>query len=806
MPERSQASWLDLLPVLLTAAALLGATLLGIELRRAAAPVAYAQPTVVDAATLPVVLGRDELGQHAGPRSAAQRHLRIDRAGERWIVANASQERRVFARTRSGKGFYLHRWPLQSGDRILLPGALLEVKITGSRITLRDVDSGRRAVFDGSLRVEGEALAQVCHSATRRLARRLRWWLRGLSGGDELRLFSIGGAVNCSSRWSLPGSLPESIRINWQHGVHHVAPGVGSDALFIRGGRAAVPFAAHTVPVDGDDPVTRLILGRTLYGVRTTAESLTLTPIANRDLWRDELPDLPMQSAAWAGVGLEPTAWASAQALWMLPGLTIALGILVGLRVRLGRRRDAALLSPLATSLAFAIAFFGLWVTLLTQRGEGADALLRYGMLIASLGYATAILGLRDRLFGIGGLLWATATGLALFGTVVLLLLGAGAENTQWMRFFDKHSLVLTLYGWSIAAFAALPTRDLRWGWMHLFDSEWIVAGAGLLLVALMAVQLSFGSEAGIGGIQPVELTKSVFVVLLGFAGMHLMEVRRRDTREYRRSPLTVLLPFLRIIGAFALVVLSIVVGVRDFSPGIILGLVALLWLFRVGRREEGRHEGLSRWGLLRALSVALLLCVAAAATFARLSPERLPVGMPQRDRILVWAEPELHPHSGSQVLSAMDRVGQGGWSGAREWFGPNEDAMQVPAVQDDFITAFFLNRFGGLAGLCLLCLQLIYVALLFALSRRLEAATRRADFWEQNAGRVLGFTLFGLAWMHTIHWGIAWGNTLGLLPVMGQPMTWMSAGNSHLLGFALLSLTIALACSWLLRDFEAER
>ena len=96
-----------------------------------------------------------------------------------------------------------------------------------------------------------------------------------------------------------------------------------------------------------------------------------------------------------------------------------------------------------------------------------------------------------------------------------------------------------------------------------------------------------------------------------------------------------------------------------------------------------------------------------------------------------------------------------------------------------------------------------LYLLVLFSLSRRVESATRRADFREQNAGRVLGFTLFGLAWMHAVHWAIAWGNTLGLLPVMGQPMTWMSAGNSHLLGFALLSLFIALVTSWVLPELE---
>jgi cell division protein FtsW (lipid II flippase) len=178
---------------------------------------------------------------------------------------------------------------------------------------------------------------------------------------------------------------------------------------------------------------------------------------------------------------------------------------------------------------------------------------------------------------------------------------------------------------------------------------------------------------------------------------------------------------------------------------------------------------------------------------------------MPQRDRILVWSQPELHPHSGSQVLAGMDRVAEGGWLGARDWFGNNEEVMKVPAVQDDFITAFLLNRFGGYAGMALLGLQLLYLMLLFTVSGSIERATESGDFREQQAGRVLGFALYGLGWMHAIHWAIAWCNTLGLLPVMGQPMTWLSAGNSHLMGFALLSLVIALVTSWIARAPAAE-
>ena len=64
---------------------------------------------------------------------------------------------------------------------------------------------------------------------------------------------------------------------------------------------------------------------------------------------------------------------------------------------------------------------------------------------------------------------------------------------------------------------------------------------------------------------------------------------------------------------------------------------------------------------------------------------------------------------------------------------------------------------------------------------------------------------MYCLAWMHAVHWGIAWCNTLGLLPVMGQPMTWVAAGNSHLLGFALPTLTIALVTAWAMRDADAD-
>ncbi len=101
------------IPVLLTAALLAGAFRLGMELRENAMPVSFAETLVVSSDSLPAVLGHKELGQNPGPRSAAKRHLFVDRRDDRWVIANSASDRRVFANSRDGDDYYLQRWPAE---------------------------------------------------------------------------------------------------------------------------------------------------------------------------------------------------------------------------------------------------------------------------------------------------------------------------------------------------------------------------------------------------------------------------------------------------------------------------------------------------------------------------------------------------------------------------------------------------------------------------------------------------------------------------------------------------------------------
>jgi cell division protein FtsW len=282
-------------------------------------------------------------------------------------------------------------------------------------------------------------------------------------------------------------------------------------------------------------------------------------------------------------------------------------------------------------------------------------------------------------------------------------------------------------------------------------------------------------------------------------------ETRRREARAYRRSPIRFLMPYFRFAAIFFLFFGSIVVGVKDFSPLVILAVILLAWLWKLGGSQGEFYKRLSIWRFVRPLALLVIVGFVGGMVWVYHHPHQVPEGFPKRDRILVWAQPELHPHSGTQVLDSMDLVGRGGWLGAKPWFGRNGGVMRLAAVQDDFITAFLINRFGGYAGLAMLFAQIFYALLLFTLGKVLERQLGEGDFREQNAGVVLGYTLYGVAWMLVAQWLISWGNTLGLLPVMGQPMTWLTAGNSHLIAVALLPLFIALVSGWVSLGYSEE-
>jgi cell division protein FtsW len=241
-------------------------------------------------------------------------------------------------------------------------------------------------------------------------------------------------------------------------------------------------------------------------------------------------------------------------------------------------------------------------------------------------------------------------------------------------------------------------------------------------------------------------------------------------------------------LGAPALLFLALMgfalVQVDDFSPLILLGvwLAAMLFAWSLASGRHAAAAGVAGVALLAAAGIVLLRGAGA---------EQLGQWGFYADRFAVWLDPARHPHTGQQVLLGARAIAEGAWWGSDSLLGiaslglPGSGALLIPAVQDDFAPSFFLNRHGLLAGLALWLLQALFLAGLLHTAARAHAAGRAArDFRQAWLARFRCFTLCGGAAFVLGHFLLSWGTNLAIFPVMGQPMSFLSAGGSHLLFF----------------------
>jgi cell division protein FtsW len=780
-----------------------------------APPGKMAGPVTVKASEGPKVLGYLELGQRSGAKSAAAEHLFVVKRGGQWHFGNKSQNKRVLLTTTKFSSRFAERWTIAEGDRISLPGIDLDVvTLTADSLTLRETKSGREMSWQGKAVPKGEPVTEVCASGLRRAINGAKWSVRNMvpSSSPEQRLFSIGGGVNCSDRWKMETLQPEAVFVSWQAGKFLVAPGtMRLETLLKRKNEKGQGFNDIVVPLDGElGHIESIVAGITRYRVDAKPDQVTFLPIVNRVFFfADELDPPNKTNMNWIGDGNRWLDWLRARLFAITIGLAAA-GFAAFLTFYVWFQRERGVGSLFLALAAVVPPVLGFWITGLLLQGAGQpDRILMVSVALAAWFWASFILAWVGKLRGYSGWIWALVTILAAIGMTTLLQLGAGSDNTRWLRFFYNHATVLSLFGWTMAMLAAVPDKFWRRLWSFIFTREHVFTLLALILMGTMVVQFLFCAEEGLFGFQPVELVKMTLVGLLAFVGLHIFETRSREVRAYRRSPLTFLMPYFRVAAIFALIVFAMVAGVRDFSPLIIMLTIVGFWLWKVGSWRMERSSLRWLWWSIRPLIIVAAVGIAYTGYKIYQDPSILPAAVPKKERILVWTQPSFHPHTGSQVLGSMDLVGEAGWKGARQkWldsFGRNGGAMALPEVQNDFITAFLVNRFGGAAGLVLLGTELAFIALILLLSGAVERHFGRGDFREQQLGVVLGYVLYGAGCMYAAHWIISWGNTLGLLPVMGQPMTWVTSGTSHLVFFAMFALTIALVSGWVLRGYLDE-
>ena len=196
---------------------------------------------------------------------------------------------------------------------------------------------------------------------------------------------------------------------------------------------------------------------------------------------------------------------------------------------------------------------------------------------------------------------------------------------------------------------------------------------------------------------------------------------------------------------------------------GYMVVLVGFLYLFR--------------YRLLLFESIGVVLANLAAGTVAQPLWNRLAIY--QQNRILVFLNPEVDTRgAGYQLIQSKVAVGSGGVMGQGFTLGSQKRYDFLPEQHTDFIFSVVgeeLGFIGTVLGILAFC---------FILGRLVHLATRTPDPF---AGLVV-LGIFG-AWLAHIFVNI--GMTVGVVPITGIPLPFVSYGGTFLL-MCWISLAIA--------------
>jgi rod shape determining protein RodA len=192
-------------------------------------------------------------------------------------------------------------------------------------------------------------------------------------------------------------------------------------------------------------------------------------------------------------------------------------------------------------------------------------------------------------------------------------------------------------------------------------------------------------------------------------------------------------------------------IGAWSYSIYMVL-LCAFLWLYRARPSE---------WVAVLALN--LVMGTIAWPLWNSLEPY-------QQARIIAFADPTFDPRgAGYQVLQSKVAIGSGGIWGQGFLDGPQKRLKFLPEQHTDFIYAVIGEELGLIGAGAVL---LLYLAILWRLVRIAERLT----------DPFAGVAVFGIVGAWFTHIVVNIGMTLGVMPVTGIPLPFLSYGGSFLL------------------------
>ena len=340
------------------------------------------------------------------------------------------------------------------------------------------------------------------------------------------------------------------------------------------------------------------------------------------------------------------------------------------------------------------------------------------------------------------GLMLLVVSASALGLTVLYSVAGGSWEpwaHAQSLRFAVGMAIIL--------GFALVPT----WFWQGIAAPVYLGTIGLLVLVELLGVT-GMGAkrwiDLGVVRLQPSEFMKVALVMALAsyYDWLSLEKVSR---------PLWMLPPL-----AMILVPAEIIRNQPDLGTSILVIAGGSIVMFAAG---------VSLFYFAGVVGVAAITLV-----FSSRGTEWQLLTDYQYKRIDTFLDPSLDPFgAGYHITQSKIALGSGGWSGRGFLQGTQSQLSFLPERHTDFVFTTFAEEFGFVWGMLLLAIYAIILGYCIA-------------FAITSGSRYGSLLVLGLGGMFFLYFTTNMGMVMGLLPVVGVPLPFISYGGSATIVLAI--------------------
>ncbi len=330
--------------------------------------------------------------------------------------------------------------------------------------------------------------------------------------------------------------------------------------------------------------------------------------------------------------------------------------------------------------------------------------------------------------------------GLLVIYSATMFSLSANVSDPAYH--FKKQLTILIV---SIFIFGALLFFNYR-----RFKRFWIIVFIANILLLISVLIFGYEVNATKGwidlkftSIQPSEFSK-IFMIVCVAAVLSKWRSEKKPVVSFKKVILSIFIVFLTI----GLILLE-----PDFGQSIIIFIVFVLMLFVSGANF---------------LYVLGVIGVTIGGVFAGLK-----MGLIQQyqlDRLLIFLKPDVKPEgAGYNLIQSKIAIGSGKLFGKGLFLGTQTNLNYVPESRTDFIFSVIGEEFGFVGAFITIIIFAIIIWRCFKIARQ--------------ASDQFGFMVCaGVGFLILTQMTINIGMTIGLMPIIGIPLPFLSYGGSNLL------------------------